>query len=473
MLHRILILTTILLLFCTACSQEKGDKSAPSGEVLLQPDNGFVILLREGRQPDASASDHFKRGLVLIAGGAIMHYPPMEEPMISRNGHMVGCTVEGETVISFFDGGTYTFENTKLDDLISPNHGFGISRTGKKAFKLGMGLSEDEDNYVAYLYVFDTKKRRPDDKIIVMNIDPLDFDEEDISRGFSAPLIMAEKGSSIFYRRVQHDRDEVNTDEKGPDSAARDILPVTDLFPQKPANDYYRYDTGTCESVPSFAADVKKHTDLRMIGCTYDGLKVLCRMTRMQGGEHVLVVRDESKDSYVDIAKGAPHLIHPRISPEGSRVGYFRETVRMNNFAVEAVIVPVISGRADVHMELVNVREACWSDDLKYIAYVSNSFRSSIIKPGEEFKLVEGDMWYLHLVDVEKKEDSVIYSNSYPQPFSIVDILIESEEMIDKSKLKPRVTAPGEEGSNGGSGYSKRGEGEGFDPKSGPSITAK
>ena len=165
--------------------------------------------------------------------------------------------------------------------------------------------------------------------------------------------------------------------------------------------------------------------------------------------------------------------MHPRLSPEGSRVGLFREAEGTTADVIEAVIVSVISTRQTVRLMLHDVYDVCWSDDLNYVAYVSNSFRTSIIKFGITQDYIPGNIWYLHLVEVDGFQDSVIYSSGNPMPFSIVDILLESEEMIDKSKLKPRVTAPGEEGTDGGSGHSKRGEGRGIDPESGPSISAK
>lgn len=450
MLHRTLILIIILLLICMACSNENVDKQASSGEALLKPDNGLVILLREGPDSNVTPTDDNIHDLILIAGGAVEHFTGIQNPAIGRNGHLIGQTEDGKTIIRFFDGGEHTFKTTLLDTGIPANIGFGISPSGKKAYKIGMEFTEDKEPLSVFLFEFNNKKKRPGDNLILLKMNPLDFesDKQYIAAGFSFPLIVAEKGTSVFYRKAR------------PLSKAKEY-------------DYHRIDLNSGESEPWLECDVEQYSDIRLIDCSYDGNSTL-HTAVMSNGEVELMVKTNPADPPETIVEYKPGgIMRPRLSPEGSRVGCFRKADGETGGVIEAVIVPVISTRQTVRLKLLDVHDFCWSDDLKHVAYVSNSFRTSVIESGKIRTIQPGEQWYLHLVDIEELNDIVVYSSGKPGPFSIVDILIESKEMEDKSKLKPRVTASGEEGTKGGSGHSKRGEGKGFDPRSGPSISTK
>ncbi len=450
MLHRILIPIIILLLTCTACSKENVDKSASSGETLLKPDNGLVILLSNEPGSDIAPTDNNIHELTLIAGGVVEHFTGIQNPAISRSGHLIGQTEDGKTVIMFFDGGEHTFKTTLLDIGIPANIGFGISPSGKRAYRIGMEFTEDKDPLSVFLFEFNNGKKRPGDKRELMQMNPSDFksDKQNIAAGFSSPLIVAEKGTSVFYRKVR------------PLSKAREY-------------DYHRIDLNSGESESWIECDVEQYSDIRLIDCSYDGNSTL-HTAVMTNGEVELMVKSNPDDPPKTIIKYKPGgIMHPRLSPEGSRVGFFREAEGTTADVIEAVIIPVISTRQTVRLMLHDVHDFYWSDDLKHVAYVSNSFRTSVIESGKTRTIQPGEQWYLHLVDIEELNDVVVYSSGKSEPFSIVDILIESEEMEDKSKLKPRVTASGEEGTKGGSGHSKRREGKSIDPKSGPSISAK
>ena len=450
MLHRTLILIVFLLLVLPACSNQDAKKPGLSGEALLKPDTGLVILLRDEPDSNITPTDDDIHELTLIAGGAVEHFTGIQNPAISRNGNLIGQTEDGKTVIRFFDGGEHTFKSTILDTVIPANSGFGISPSGKKAYRIGMEFTEDKDALPVFLYEFNNEKKRPGDKRILMQMNPLDFesDKQNMADGLSSPLIAAEKGTSVFYRKAK------------PLSKAKEY-------------DYHRIDLNSGDSELWLEYDTGQYSDIHLLDCSYDGNSSL-HSAVTTNGELELMVKTNPDDPPKTIIEYKPGgIMHPRLSPEGSRVGLFRKADGGTGNIIEAVIVSVISTRQDVRLMLHDAHDFYWSDDLNYVAYVSNSFRTSVIESGKTRTIQPGEQWYLHLVEIDGFNDSVIYSSGKPEPFSILDILLESEEMKDKSKLKPRVTAPGEEGTDGGSSYSNRGEGEGFDPESGPSISAK
>jgi hypothetical protein len=94
-----------------------------------------------------------------------------------------------------------------------------------------------------------------------------------------------------------------------------------------------------------------------------------------------------------------------------------------------------------------------WTDNLTHVAYISWSLKSSIVEDGRRLEPQPATAWYLHLVDVETREDKVIYVSYDGNPPCVLDIVAESDEYKDRSKTKPPVRAPGATPGSGGKPY--------------------
>jgi len=467
MMNRFVILIFILLITFPACSGQVREGQAKSGDAFLEPDNGYIILLGSRMDSFTLKWGAKYESLTLLAGGEVKTYESLRDPAISSNGHLVGINDPSKTVVYFHDEESpYKFTAAEGDNSI--NGGVGISNSGKRVYQIGV-TPEDVDSvkrYAVQLVEFDTDHKRIVDRKTLWEYSAERFenDKVGIASSLSLPLKVSQNGKMVYFRSVEIDDDKrangkISSGENPYDSPV-DRLVGSNSYVYNRDDDNYQLCLGFADTGYSrlFQWDVSRNGRVTIFSGSNNGLGSLL-VVKDPGNQPEKIPRDYEKG----------RIDYAQLSPEGSCVGYISGYSCTWN---DVIIYSLISKRKDVLMRLVQVYHAAWSDDLKYVAYVSHRFKSSIKYRTKATELEQLDAWYLHLVNVETLEDTVIYVCYGEEQFYILDIVAESEEFEDKTKSKPRVSSQGEGKSGGaGDGFGKRKKKYGT--AEGPSISSK
>lgn len=469
MTNRTAIFLIILLLAITGCSKEAGEKSSQSGDALLKPDNGYIILLGTGMDTSSPVGNVEYESLTLIAGGQTRKFGGLKGPVISSNGHLVGINKSDETAVYYRDEESpYKFVAVEGEDKNSINGGIGISNSGKRVYRLGIEPVEldGEKYYAVRLVEFDTDHRRVQYRrtICKYSAERFEKDRMGITYSLMSPLIVSQNGETVYITSVEIDDKKRENDGVPPDwtpyKAPANLGIGVNSYVYNRKNEDFDLCLGFAEN---------GYSEMHQIDVSRNGRVTLFTARKPGGPTSLVVMKDPAKPPQV-IAVGDLGGIHsPRLSPVGSHVGYFTDAL---DTVKNAVIISSISKRKDIRLRIDRVDQVFWTDDLKYVAYVSHTFKSSIVKEGKTSEPLQGDAWYLHFVNIETLDDTVIYVSYGEDPPKIIDIVAESDEFKDKTKSKPRF--PPQEGGKGGGAGDGVGKGKKkYGTAEGPSISAK
>jgi hypothetical protein len=473
MSRRLLWLAITLALLGPACSKSQPETAKKTAESLLQPDTGYVFLLEEMPAAHASQTGTNHEPLILIAGRSIRRFSRLDSPATSRMGHLVGLNDAGEVAVYCRDSESpFTFCASTDHFIESFNCGIGISPSGKKAFQIAVGTAstDDETICIARLVEFDTDHRRVmnETSLFEISAEYFEVDKHKIIAGLSSPLTISENGTRIYFQSTEIDA--------APSTSAAtgaDMVSISAPAPIGAEYDYYRYDSEKNETRLWFDPPAHGYSSIEQVDTSRDGNTILYLASEFDGTGTLLIIDDPDEPPNAVVENETGTILRPRISDEGARVAYFHEPP--GAAPTQAMVVQVNSKYRGSKLKLDNVSDFCWSDDLKSVAYISNSFRSSLVGDGNVPAYQPGDQWYLHLVEIGSLDDVVVFGGTTGRRLRIIDVVAAAQELLDESDDSSGISDPAKSSDiNWGTTPPPRREGKkSGEPGKGPSIDTK
>ncbi len=437
-MHRSFIWLSIICVLCfVSCSKSAAPRDQDaSASAVLNSDSGYIFLLEEPASPPGPAQAQLENNIyTVIAGADIEKYSAYRSGCISRYDDFAALTADNEArVVHPGDGMTYTFSAS--DGSADTRLHFGMSKSGTDIYHLGIvpGDAEGDAAFHVRLAHFDAVANRVIEEIDLVSFDADTFlaNRELIDSALSEPVYVSANGSTVIVRATRSDMTE---DASG---AALELVSEGMLNSLSGRCVYYRYDFSD-NSVEPWLNPSAGFPSLSQVGISDNGARSLFTAGSYDGDELLILYDDEDDEPVIVIESEPGGIFRPRLSPEGSRVGYFREPVNSDERIIEAVMVPMFSKSRHVYLRLAGVDDYCWTDDLKRVAYISHAFGSSLVIDNKIPRLTSSGRIYLHLVDIDTLDDKVIFGGSTGEALRITDVLAEGEDFKSDDSPEGRV----------------------------------
>jgi hypothetical protein len=440
MFHRTILLILLITPIALACSKQVEREHIPSGEALLEPDTGYVVLLEAKIETVDPLEEPVPPGFILINNGNVTHFDEMNSPAISRYGHFVAVNKKGEIELHYPDEEQYYILNTPTGEKSEVfSGGFGIAPNGSSIYRVAINKVTDdgETGYRGSIVEFNLGIRRDTGFTTLFELEEeqYELEKEAILSTLSLPLHLSGSGASVFYPMI-----EFGDYEPAPEKFIGGTVPISAYKPAGIPFDYYIFQRGDDACELWFKSSNSFYSTIRQIGSSAKGDRTLFMADRPDGQKDLLLQREPGGEPEVILTGQLDELMHPRLPREGSRIGFFHRDSVEDGSVTKAVEKHLKSGRESVTLALKNALDFRWSDELKAVAYLSNSFRSSIITGDKDPKIFKGDICYLHLVNLLDRDDKVIFSGAEGKALRIVDILAAPDKFEQSSDNKPGAT---------------------------------
>lgn len=469
---RLLVIIFLLLPITLACSVADKLAGIPQGEAVLEPDCGYVFLLEEQSLDESAPGGGPVTEHILIHGGKARHFADKRSPSISRDGHFAACDNFSQIVL-FYPGEADHFTMKLSDDerqgfLIG---GFGLSPSGKRLYRamINQVRAGDGSLFRGELIEFNLDYKRDTAITTFFETDYRTFDRspQPYTQGISLPLIISESGSRVIFRSLdiagEPDSDLLAEDEGWPEG-------VMSYSYTGPPYDFFIFDKDGGISHMLYQSSKSGYSDFKFAATSARGDKVLYFAGLPDGSTEILLQKNIESPPEVVVTGKSGEVRNPRLSREGGSLAYFRKKRAPDVDTTDAVVMHITSRREDVPVRLGDISDAYWSDELKVIAYISNSNRSSVILAGKP-KLTGDGAYYLHLVDVETRKDTVVYCGRDGYKLVLIEVLAVAQGFGDESEGGPEAFGAPVIGEKGQSGSSSRRKGSRVKGKS-PSISS-